>query len=230
MKAIYDGMWEESAARFDKGEVETDRQLYNPHDRRRGVSLIFRPHGSALDGLIKTQNRLKSVAGDQYFTEADTLHVTGLSLLSCANDFQLNDINAEHYAEVVEESLRYIPPFNIEFKGLTASPSCVLAQGFVATKALSDARGSIKRALEDAGLRHTIGKRYPLRTAHCTLLRFMVQPSRFDEILDVLTELRDEPIGGCRLSEAHLVFNDWYHRHSVVQELRRIPLKSDCKL
>ena len=85
------------------------------------------------------------------------------------------------------------------------------------SKALSEARESIRINIDNAGLRHTIGQRYPSRTAHCTLLRFVVDSLSTGQFLRDLTHLRHANIGDCRINEAFLVFNDWYHTPGIVQ-------------
>ena len=188
--------------------------------------MIFKPHSVALEGLARVQNRLRLVANDQYYPSIETLHVTGLSLITCVNGFQLGDIDVERYSDVVEAALEDVPAFDLSFKGLTASTSCVMAQGFTDPKALSETRESIRINIDNAGLQHTIGQRYPPRTAHCTLLRFMVNSLSIDQLLQDLIDLRHANIGDCRINEAILVLNDWYHTPGIVQELRRVSLKS----
>lgn len=226
LKQIYDQMWQEAVHKFTNGDATTDPLIEDPRDRRRGITLILRPHGKALEGLEDVQSRLKSVVGMQYFPLREALHVTGLSLITCVNDFRLEDIDVERYADVVEDALRQTPAFKLSFMGITASPSCIMAQGFVDSDVLARARKSIQENIDVAGLRHTIGQRYPPRTAHCTLLRFKTRPLSTSTLVEELAELREAPIGDCQIHEAILVYNDWYHNSSVVQELRKIPLAS----
>lgn len=225
MKLIYDEMWLQASKRIRTEGFETDPLIDDPSDSRRGISLIFRPHSSALEGLVAIQERLRSEVSGQFFPAIETLHVTGLSIITCIENFLLKEINVESYADAIEDVLVDTSAFDIEFKGLTASPSCVMAQGFADVTLLSQARNLITRSMEQAGLEHTVGQRYPPRTAHCTLLRFKTIPSCSEDLLQTLAELRSTVIGSCRISEAVLVFNDWYHDPSIVRELRRIPLK-----
>ncbi len=224
MKALYDHMWREAVARFTAHRFEIDPLIDGSADSRRGVSVIFRPEGAALEGLKAVQEELRQVAGEQYLPAPEALHVTGLTLISCTSNFCFDAFPAEEYAHVLQECLRPLPTFEMVFSGLTASPSCVMAQGFTPAGGLDRIRDSLHRGITRAGLPHTIGHRYAARTAHCTLLRFRQVPAEPERFVNHLRLLRDRPIGACRITHASLVFNDWYHRPSEVRELHVVEL------
>jgi len=228
LQEIYDQMWNQASVEFRGGEITTDPLIENSKDTRRGISLVLRPDSSALDGLSGIQERLRPIAKHQYFPSLKTLHVTLLSIISCEDHFQIDDIDALHYADVIENALARIPSFDLTFRGLCASPSCVIAQGFVDPQLIAEARSAVQEGLNRAGLRHTIGKRYPPKTAHCTVLRFKSAQISTEALLHAIDTLRDTPIGSCHVRETIFEFNDWYHEPSLVHDLRRIPFFSNA--
>lgn len=225
MKALYDQMWQEARAEFAAHRFEIDPMIDDPADSRRGLSVVFSPENEALEGLSRVQQELRKIAPEQYYATTEELHVTVLSLISCANGVHLNDIDVKRFTQVLESSLYAVAPFEVNFQGLTASPSCVMAQGFTQAGILERLRASLQQGIIEAALPHTIGRRYPARTAHCTLLRFRQAPSAPDRLVEQLALLRDRSMGRCRIPRVSLVFNDWYHRTAVVRELHVVELE-----
>ena len=224
MRALYEEMWRGAREAFARGRLEPDLRLDDPDDTRRGLSLIVRPEGEALAGLAALRDELAAIAPGHHVPATGEIHVTVLSLISCADGFVLDEDAVPRYAEVLGEALEGMAAFELTFRGITASPACVMAQGFPAGGALDAIRESLRRAVADSALPHAMERRYPARTAHATLLRFRgtAAPPALVERLDAL---RDRAFGRCRVEGIDLVFNDWYHRASAVRDLRRFALR-----
>jgi 2'-5' RNA ligase len=226
LQAKYDQLWQAAAAHLAKGCCETDALLDDPADSRRGITLIARPPGAVKAAIQDLLEPLRNLEPDQYYYPAPDLHLTILSLISCHPGFTLNQVAPQAYIQVVREALQDVAAFEIEFKGVTASPSCVMVQGFVADTELSKVRQNLRSAFQDGGLFHTIDSRYPLQTAHSTVVRYRKPLRQPQSFLEKLQTLRTKDLGTWRVQELELVFNDWYQRQALTQTLAtfRLPL------
>ena len=223
--AIYEWLWREAIEGFASGRFELDGRIDDPGDARRGLSLIARPDGATVAELARLRDRLGAIAPGQYLPAPDELHVTVLSIVSCAPGFALDGADADAYAALVERGLEGVPPFEIDFPGLTASPSCVMVRGLPLDGTLEAIRSRLRDAIGRSALRPTMEARYRARTAHVTALRFRREPDDPGALLAALVAERDRPLGRCRVEALELVTNDWYHRRAAVRRIGRFPLR-----
>lgn len=228
MQELYDAMWQEARSAFAQGAFDLDALMDDPRDMRRGLSLVIRPDGDALAGMTAMIARLQEVAGEQYLYPASDLHVTVLPIISCVEGLSLDDIDTQRQidaiGDVVAEVLDSVDAFDLDFVGLTASPACIMACGHPCCATLTTLRDAIRRAVRVSGVRHSMDRRYVLRTAHVSLLRFRCEPRHLDALLALLDEYRQHTLGRCRCDNVELVFNDWYQRRGIVRELSRFRL------
>ena len=77
-----------------------------------------------------------------------------LSLLTCAEDYQLSGVQLEGYVEAVAEAVRGVGPFSIRFDGVTATLEAVMIQGFP-DEGLALLRARIFERLGGAGVAAT---------------------------------------------------------------------------
>src|SRR5690606_2914063 len=95
-------------------------------------------------------------------------------VISCYEGFQLQQINPLDYIDLVRDCLRDIPCFDIQFMGITASPSCIMIKGFPLDGTLDMIRDRLREAFKNSPLEQSLDKRYALQTAHSTVIRFKV--------------------------------------------------------
>jgi len=176
MRAPYDELRRDARAGFARGRFETDPRIDDPSDTRRGLSLILRPGPPALAGLAELGDAPREVAGGQYFHAPAELHVTVLSVVSCTDGFRIDEAEPGRYAELLAACVADLDPFELTFEGITASPSCVTVQGFVAGDTLRVSRERLREAITGSGLRHSMERRYTARTAHVTSMRLRRPP------------------------------------------------------
>lgn len=112
-----------------------------------------------------------------------------------------------------------IDPFDIEFRGKTATASCVLAQGFPVGDGLNKLRELLRKNFGSSSLRHSIDERYTIATAHSTLIRFRDEVSRPQEYIDLMSRFRGVEWGCQQVASLDLVFNDWYHKATRVKDI-----------
>ena len=60
----------------------------------------------------------------------------------------------------------------LTYKGVTASPSCLMIQGFMNHESLNITRNNLRKKLKNTTLQQSIDKRYSIQTAHSTVCRF----------------------------------------------------------
>jgi len=220
----YDAMWNESYPLFKRNEYRLDTQINSVNDSRRGITLIakFSPMLSKdIDRCIST---LKAISPEQYYYDSSTLHITVLPIISCEKNFLLSQININEYLRVITNALKGINPFTIKLKGITASPSCILLQGFPLGTGLLTIRDKLRSSFHKSGLLNTMDSRYKLKTAHSTLCRFQKYPSKPDDFLSRLFTLKCTDFKPLHVKELHLVYNDWYHKADTTIVLSKISL------
>jgi len=97
-------------------------------------------------------------------------------------------VEANAYATLVGRCLDGLSTFEIDFRGLTASPSCIMVRGYPLETTLGTIRSRLRDGFGSSTLHHTMESRYPARTAHATndwyhhhaevhrIARFALQP------------------------------------------------------
>lgn len=117
---------------------------------------------------------------------------------------------------------RYPPgPLEIQCRGITASPGCVLVQGFPLNEQLHALRENLRREFRASPLHSTIDSRYKIATAHSTIARFQAPLRDPHKLLQLLEQYRTYDFGISRIQHLDLVFNNWYqqllHTHPIAQ-------------
>jgi 2'-5' RNA ligase len=224
VKSIYDDMWRSSTDAFLQGRCEPDLLIDQPVDRRRGLTVIIRPPEQVLQKLARFLAAANEIESGQYFYAPSEIHTTVLSVFGCSESFDVDQIDPHRYAGVVEDCMGGSGAFQLHYRGITASPSCILIQGFPSGPVLNDARDALRSAFAESGLRHAFDTRYPISTAHSTVIRFREPLALPRQFVDFLEVFRETDFGYMDVREIHLVSNDWYHRENLVQELGLIRL------
>ena len=217
-------MWDNAIAKFEKGKIEIDPHINDKNDLRRGITLLLKPDKKLLNSFGDFIKDAVSKEPGEYFYKPAEIHVTVLSIINCSADFNLSQIYLPDYIDYIETSLINIQPFEIEFKGITASPSCILIQGFPQNNVLELMRNNLREKFKIGTLYNSIDSRYKIETAHCTVLRFIKELINMKVFIDFLKENRDKYFGNTLVSEIELVYTDWYHKEENVRELHKFKL------
>ncbi|WP_205503618.1 2'-5' RNA ligase family protein [Rufibacter psychrotolerans] len=224
LQAHYTQLWEQAQQEFATGNFALDPLLDSPHDTRRGITLLARPNAAVKREVQDLLRHLAQVEPDQYYYPASDMHLTVLSIISCYPGFSLEHIRPAAYAELIEKALRSIAPFKVVYSGITASPSCVLVQGYPVGPALELLRDNVRKAFRASGLQQSIDERYTLQTAHSTVVRFRAPLKRPTAFLQKLRECRKREFGTSTVHTLELVYHDWYQRQANTQLLATFPL------
>lgn len=212
-------MWQESLPLLQKGEVNVDPFIFSKNDTRRGLTLICRPSAEILTNIKSFLLGAQAVAPMQYFYPESDIHLTVLSIISCYPAFNLQQINREKYIQLIKESLKDITPFNLNFKGITASPGTILIKGFDEKGTLQLIRNNLRTNFKKSRLQNSIDKRYKIQTAHLTVIRFKEQLMQPGVFIEFLKQNREVHFGTCKIDKLELVYNDWYQRKENVHNL-----------
>lgn len=220
----YKTLWNESLELFKKNEFELDPLIDSEDDHRYGITLLARPSKQVKQHISQTLDEIKRVAPRQYYYPESDLHLTVLTIISCSREFSMNQIDPEDYKKIVQSAVGLIAPFEIEFRGITASPSCILIQGLPKGDQLTVLRNELRKTFKESGLQQTIDKRYQLQTSHMTVLRFREPFKNPGKFINKITRLRDKNFGSCVIDQVELVGNDWYQKKEKVESIAAFSL------
>lgn len=215
----YQKLWTESIGQIAEGAVNLDKQIDNPRDNRFGITLLARPDHKTLGLIQEFCRELKIIEPDQYYYPNADIHLTILSIISCYEGFDLNNIDVNKYIDRIAAACAELESFKINYHGITVTPSAVLIQGFPEGDTLEKLRDNVRRSFKDSNLEQSIDARYKLETAHVTVTRFKNPLENPASFVQKLNEYRDFSFGCSQVDNVELVFNDWYQRSSLVKEL-----------
>ena len=224
IKSIYNKMWDDSLEKISKNELELDPFIDDPDDLRRGIGLLAKPGRETLDMFNKFLEEAKRIEPTQYFYKIDEIHITVLSIINCTIEFNISQISLPDYVKQIKNCLIDIQSFEIEFRGITASPSCILIQGFPKNNSIDLIRNNLREQFSKGILYHSIDKRYRIKTAHCTIIRYKNQLRDNKVFIDFLMKYRDVYFGKSHINELELIYTDWYNRKENVRVLHKFKL------
>ncbi len=196
------------------GRVVVDKYLSQPGtDQRRGLSVIFRPCAAIIDQVRRIQETLVGYTGDQYAYPASDLHVTVMSVIPASPDFGVFGSHIPIYVDAVERAIhRFRAEISLEFRGVLASDDSLLIKGFPHDTALRALRDEIERQLWSTGVGGELHRRYKIKTAHMTFLRYTSQVFDLKGLQAALLAQRDMTVGSSTPRSLELVEHDWYMR------------------
>ncbi|KYP14260.1 hypothetical protein, partial [Flavihumibacter sp. CACIAM 22H1] len=172
LQAHYDQFFREGVRALETGTYTINELLYADLDQRYGITLLTRPDKAIRTSIRQFLETFKAIDPNQYYYPDSDIHVTILSIISCYEGFQLNQVNPAAYAAIIGEVLRNQPPCTLEFRGITLSPAAIMLRGFVSGDALNYVRDRLRAAFKRSGLEHSIDERYAIFTAHSTVVRY----------------------------------------------------------
>lgn len=220
----YTRLYKASVNKIKSGAYEIDRNIHNDQDDRFGLSLIIKPPESVKNAIQKFLAELRTVEPNQYYYPDTDIHITLLSIISCYEGFDKSTINLQDYIKLIKTSLIDAGEMQISCKGITASPSCVLIQGFPSNQGIHMLRNKIRTDVRSANLKESMDERYLIQTAHATVFRFSDTLEHHDKFLSVLDSYRYNYFGTFKVDQLHLVYNDWYHRKDRSETLYKFEL------
>lgn len=215
----YNQLFETSAATIAAGKYSIDLELKNESDSRFGITLLIRPNEEIKANIQNFIGELKKVEPEQYFYPESDIHITVMSIISCSQDFALNQISPKEYIEIICRSLVDVEKIKIHYKGVTASPSALMIQGFPSDETLNNLRNKLRENFKNSGLQQSMDTRYSIFTAHSTIMRFQEKLHNPKKLIEIAQKFRDYDFGEFDVKNLELVYNDWYQRKSTTKVL-----------
>lgn len=220
----YDAMWNEALTEFGAGRFERDSLIESSSDTRRGLTLLARPSHEVLESIDALLDGLAPSVGAQYRYPLSDIHITILSIISCYPGFKEDRVPLDQYCSLIAEVVADMPPFEVTFSGLTASPSCLMIRGYPSDRTLARLRDRLRETFAKSDLKQSIDSRYRIETAHLTVLRLARPVAYPDAFVEGIRDLRDIDIGRCQMKEIEFVANDWYQRRDKTRLIERFQL------
>ena len=216
---LYNDLYNQSRQKILNENYSIDLNIDNTLDKRFGMTLVIKPEIETKNEIQNFLNELKKIEPEQYYYSNPDLHITTLSIISCYEGFNLADITISEYAAIISKSLESVSQFEIEFKGVTASDSAIMIQGFPKTETLNEIRENLRTNFGKSSLQKSIDRRYPLTAAHITVLRFRKKLNDVNQFINRIEKYRDYDFGTSKINKLDLVYNDRYQREEIVQKL-----------
>ena len=222
----YRELYKSSIEKMENGAHRTDALIDSPDDNRFGITLLIRPPQKVNNRIQLFLEELKQIDPSQYYYPNSDIHITVLSIISCYEGFRLDQISVSEYLHLIEQGLKGIQSFEINFRGITASDSGIMIQGFPENEMLNQIRYNLRKAFKNSDLKQSLDQRYVLKTAHGTTVRFKEELQNKTAFLERLEDYSNFDFGNFEVNELELVFNDWYHREKNLKPLKKFGLLS----
>jgi 2'-5' RNA ligase len=222
---IYNRLWREAIPRLKQGQPQIDPHLANrAGDGRRGITLAFRPEAAVQKAVDLFLRQLAEVAPGQHFYRPDELHVTVLAVIPGSEAWREKIRDLPAIQSVIGKVLQQQRPFDIAFRGVTASPGAVMIQGFPRDGGLAEIRGELRGVLRKNHLCADVDRRYKISGAHITAMRFGNERADWPGVVDLLKANRKTDFGEMRVRKLQLLRGDWYASAQTVRTIQEYPL------
>lgn len=208
----YNQLYQKSTETILAGNYKLDSQINDVSDSRFGITLLIRPNETIKANIQLFLDHLKTIEPNQYYYPDSDIHITIMSIISCYEGFRLDKINIQEYIDIIQQSLVHLDTIKIEFRGVTASPSAIMIQGFPADESLNNFRNKLRENFKKSTLEQSIDSRYSIATAHSTVIRFQEKLQNPQQLIAITDKFRDFDFGTYTVDKIELVYNDWYQR------------------
>jgi 2'-5' RNA ligase len=208
----YNQLYKKSSKAILTEQYKLDPQINNPSDSRFGLTLLIRPSETIKANIQLFLEEIKVIEPNQYYYPDSDIHITVMGIISCYEGFTLDQINIPEYIDLIEQSLVELDQIEIEFRGLTASPSAIMIQGFPTDESLNIFRNKLRESFKNSTLEQSIDSRYTIAAAHSTVMRFQEKLENTKQLIQVAEKFRDYNFGKFQVKKLELVYNDWYQR------------------
>tara|TARA_R110002072_G_scaffold140149_4_gene284034 strand:- start:1370 stop:2065 length:696 start_codon:yes stop_codon:yes gene_type:complete len=227
LESHYKKLYNESISKISSDNYEIDDLIDSNKDNRFGLTLLIRPSIEIKEKIQKFIKEIKKIEPNQYYYPNSDIHITVMSIISCYDGFDINRIDLAKYIELIEKCIVEKKDINITFRGITASPSGIMIQGFMENNELNDIRDRLRKEFKNSNLEQSLDKRYSIQTAHSTIVRFRTTLSQKRKLLEFLDENNNFDFGTFKVNEFELVYNDWYQREKYVKEIYKFGTKNN---
>ncbi|MFZ1291544.1 MAG: hypothetical protein WAR79_15720 [Melioribacteraceae bacterium] len=220
----YKNLFSEFLNKVKSTNVLVDELIDSENDTRYGITLLIRPPIFIKNKIQIFLDDLRKIEPIQYYYRNSDIHITVMSIISCHNGFDLSKINLEDYFSVISKSIENEKSFEIIFRGITATQSAIMVQGFWEENTLNNIRDNLRENFRQTDLEQSLDKRYSIKTAHSTIVRFRNDIKEKDKFIELLEKYRNYNFGKFGVNELEFVANDWYQKIEKVKLLKTFKL------
>ncbi|WP_163400341.1 2'-5' RNA ligase family protein [Flavobacterium fluviatile] len=221
----YNSLFKTSSELILSEKYSIDSKINDDSDKRFGITLLIRPNEEISNNIQEFLKELKKAEPEQYYYPNSDIHITVLSIISCAEGFNLNQFSASEYVEIIEKSLVDVNEIEIEYRGVTLSPSAIMIQGFPSDNSLNMLRDKLRENFKNSSLQQSMDSRYTVTAAHSTVMRFQKKLQSPKKLIEVVEKFRNHNFGKFTVDKIELVYNDWYQRERNTINLCDLYLK-----
>ncbi|MCI9844531.1 2'-5' RNA ligase family protein [Flavobacterium pectinovorum] len=221
----YNALFKKSSELILSENYTIDSKISDDSDKRFGLTLLVRPNNEIKANIQSFLKELKKTEPNQYYYPNSDIHITIMSIISCYEGFSLDKFNMSEYVEIIEKSLVDVNEIEIDYQGITLSPSAVMIQGFPSDNSLNVLRDKLRDNFKNSSLTQSIDSRYSIVTAHSTVMRFQKKLENPKKLIEVIEKFRTHNFGKFTAEKIELVFNDWYQRERKTTTLCDLYLK-----
>jgi 2'-5' RNA ligase len=208
----YNALFKTSSELILSEKYSIDSKISDDSDKRFGITLLIRPSEEIKNNIQTFLKELKKTEPEQYYYPNADIHITVMSIISCAEGFTLNKFSTSEYVEIIEKSLVDVNKIEIEYRGVTLSPSAIMIQGFPSDDSLNTFRDKLRENFKNSSLPQSIDSRYTINAAHSTVMRFQNKLQSPKKLMEVVEKFRNYNFGKFTAEKIELVYNDWYQR------------------
>ncbi|TCL74265.1 A-kinase anchor protein AKAP7 [Hydrogenispora ethanolica] len=210
LETLYTTINLEGMEAIRSGQEKIDPHLNNlGQDKRLGLTLLITIKGEITQGFQFLTEEIQKIESEQYFYPETDLHITILDLISATESFEKNDAMIRESIKVVQNAMKGLSPFDVQFNGIIASNAAILVKGYD-DGGLQKLRRRTRKTASEYGI--ILKERYQSISAHSTIVRFKKALKNREQLSAVLQQYHDFDMGVMKVNELELVVHDWYNR------------------
>ena len=209
-------IYEKNKPKLLKGGTGDKFLINAKNDNRMSLVLLIRISSEISNKIEKCISKLKNIEPDLYYYPKTDFHITVIDILKGKENREIpNNIN--EYIECINNCIKEIKPFKIEFNGLTASDNAILVKGYYEYE-LQKFRELLRKSLKEKGL--SLEERYETISCHITIGRVA---ENFKNPKDLTKFIEEERIFGVmEVDSLELSFHNWYDTKKKVLTLFKL--------
>ena len=194
-----------------------DKFLINvKNDNRMSLVLLIRISSEISNKIEKCISKLKNIEPDLYYYPKTDFHITVIDILKGEENREIPN-NLNEYIECINNCIKEIKPFKIEFNGLTASDNAIMVKGYYEYE-LQKFRELLRKSLKEKGL--SLEERYETISCHITIGRVA---DNFKNPKDLTKFIEEErKFGVMEVDALELSFHNWYDTKKKVLTLFKL--------
>lgn len=217
---LYEDIMKRGQESILQGNEYVDLTINDCQDTRMGITLVIRPTQYIQDKVCDVITKLKKIEPEQYYYPREDFHLTLFDIITARQSFHYSEEQKLNCMALADAVLKNFSPFQIEFKGLTMSESCVMVKGFCDEK-IQEIRTQFRTQIEGYGLK--LDERYPTKSSHITISRFRKSITNGEKFVKTVQSLSQTEFGVMEVKNVELIYHNWFD--SIKELIQNYSLK-----